>query len=125
MKQVKKKRFLCIYGSTPDEFQQRMNEALADLHDPEITFPQIPLTAYIMASEWEMVPESLSDAYALRGERYVCENCPYFKRTKNDLRRRWHFCLLENEPTRDDQPACEEFFRQLDSGVIEARGGSK
>ena len=118
MRGAKRKTFFCVHGNTPEEFQENMNAILADVHDPEVTFPDIPLTAYVMAVVWERVPESLSDLYSLRGETYKCTSCPYFERT-NDLRRRWHYCRFHDQSVRDDKSCCEDFYQQLDRGTID------
>jgi len=122
MKTEKQKKFVCVQGRTPEEFQFEMNTVLSGVADPEIHFPPtMKLTAYILYEEEVTVPEDIRDEYSLRGERYTCEQCPYFERT-NDLRRKWHYCVYEQSKTRTDQPACRAFYEQLEDGTIEPRG---
>lgn len=108
MRDVKRKKFYCVQCTTAAEFEARVNRILAEISEPELTFPDQPFTAYILGVEWERVPETLADDFTLRGESYNCGECPYFVRA-NDLRRRWHTCGFSHTPTREDTPACDDF----------------
>lgn len=120
MIETNRKVFYCVTGADPEEFQRNMNEKLANLKAPEITFPNIPLTAYIVAEEWTRIAETLEEQHLLNKDTYRCASCPYFERT-NDLRRKWHYCVYHQQKVRSDEMACEEFYQQVDSGTIEPR----
>ncbi len=125
MRSETKKVFRCVSGSTPEEFQQKMNEILSTVLNPEITFlPSVPFTAYILTEETTTVPECLADEFSLRGERYICSACPYFERT-NDLRRKWHYCVYHQQKCHQDTPMCEDAYKQIADGTITMRKGGR
>lgn len=121
MKTCKQQKMLCVSAAGATEFQEKMNLALAGLREPQITFPQLPFTAYIVYEESWSEPESVREEYSLRGERYICVECPYFKKEtdengREDRRRKWHFCRYFEKPTKASTPACESFYEKLAVG---------
>lgn len=112
MRNVKNERFFCVQCSTAAEFESRINQILAAVSDPQITFRPEPFTAYILGTYWDKVPETIRDDFAMRDEEYCCKDCPYFIRS-NDRRRRWHNCGFNPGPVREETPACNEFLRHL------------
>lgn len=125
MRHETRRVFRCISGSTPEEFQRLMNEALGTMTNPEITFPpSMALTAYILTGEKTRIPECRADEHTLMGDTYICSACPYFERT-NDLRRKWHYCVYHQKKCHEETPMCEDAYRQIDEGTITItkRGG--
>lgn len=112
MRNVKQERFFCIQCNTAEEFESRVNEILAIVSEPKITFRPELFTAYILGIHWDKLPETIRDDFAMRDEEYSCKDCPYFVKA-NDNRRRWHTCSFKHGPTREETPACNEFLKQL------------
>lgn len=117
----KRKQFYCIAATDPEEFQDKMNSVLSRHLEPEITFPNTPLTAYVVVTTEELAPETLADEYRLQGKSFHCGNCPHLIKSE-DKRKRWHYCEHEDGPSREDTPACEDFYRWLKRGDIKPIG---
>lgn len=121
MKEIKERRMLCISGKDAADFQEKMNLALDGIDAPEITFPAIPYTAYVLYTLHRSEPETIREEYEMSGDGCRCAECPYFERT-NDMRRKWHICTYHQKKTRVDSWACEEFYQQVEDGIIEPKG---
>ena len=119
MRDRKRKKFFCVTGATPEDFEDNMNEILKRYFDPEVTYaPGVPMMAYILATEWDKVPETIADVYSLKGETYDCKDCPQFVRS-SDMRRKYHWCSHKQQAVHIDNIACDEFYQWLDSKIIE------
>lgn len=112
MKTVKKARVRVIERASADEFETALNEVLSGATDPDITFDtNRPFLCYVRFTEYEDIPESVRDAYELRGEYHYCAECRYFKPSA-DKRVKHVYCGLGNRCTAD-KCACEVFYKEL------------
>lgn len=119
MREVKRKKVRVIDGTSAADFENALNAVLREIKEPEIMFDtNRPLLAYVTYDEYEMIPESVRDAYEMRGETHYCGQCPYF-RPSQDKRIKHVTCEL-GERTRVDRCACELFYKLLNNGEIKA-----
>ena len=111
MKQDKIKQVICISERNAMDFQDRMNEALSQLSDPEIrTYENQPFIATIVYTVRRDLPENVLELFEMIEDRsYTCEACPHFVRSE-DKRKKWGSCALTCERTRSDSRACERFY---------------
>lgn len=111
MRQDRIKQIICINASSPDDFQDRMNEALSHVSNPEIMFyKDMPYYAVISYAVRRDMPESALELFEMvEGKGYTCEACPHFGKS-DDKRKKWGYCTLTSEPTRIDSRACERFY---------------
>ena len=125
MKETKSVDAFVVTGVDAADFQKQLNAVLFGLENPQITFPPAPpFTAYILVEKTtvkvDTATDTATDMHILAHDTYRCKACPYFEYT-NDMRRRWHYCTYHQDKVRDDGPACEDFYQQLDRGTIEPR----
>lgn len=111
MRQSKYKQAIVIAENNAADFQEKLNEALAPIVDPQITIDSNrPFTAYILYSVSKDVPESVLELFELLdGEHHICLECPYF-RTPTDKRMKKGECALKMERMRFEARACEHFY---------------
>ena len=108
-----------IQASTAEEFDKLFNKANEELTDVELRWDSSPMCVHLLYKEKKLVPETLAEEFELRGERYHCINCPYFKRGK-DKRCRAVGCKYSPYGTvAEYNAACEYFYKQLINGKIE------
>lgn len=111
MKSEKYKQVIAICEQDAATFEERMNDSLARVLDPEIVFDHTrPFTAYITYSVSKNMPEDLLELFEmLDGEHHYCEECPYFT-ASTDKRKKWGSCNMSATKTRLDSRACERFY---------------
>ena len=113
-----RKQVAVIQTDTAKEFQDRMNEELSKRDKPNVVYLSIPFTAYVEYTETVEEPESLKEKYELANDSRECQECPYFKRTK-DKRYKWHFCLQKQKAVTECQSACETYYQLLEELIKE------
>lgn len=111
-----------VSATTGEEFERRMNEALADLAGRgrkfEVTFNlNQGHCAYVQYDECREVPETVAEEYRLRGEIYSCINCPNYKPSM-DGRTKYSRCDYMSERTYGTREACEWFYKKVAKGEI-------
>ena len=111
MRAEKYKQIIAICENNAEDFQNKMNDALASVTDPEIVFDKTQsFTAYVTYRVRKDVPENVLELLELLdGDYHFCEECPYFVRS-TDRRRKWVSCKLKGSKTRADSRACEHFY---------------
>lgn len=124
MRSERYKQVRVICENNAEAFEDKLNDALAGVTDPEIVFDKNrSFTAYISYRVSKDVPEDILELLELmNGESHYCEECPYFQKHK-DRRRKWGSCTLKQERTRPDSRACEHFYiwrmKQLEQAKLE------
>lgn len=105
------KQVRCISETTAAAFEDKINEVLANLGDPEIRIDtNMPFTAYIIYSVQRDLPETILEMFELvDGESHFCKECPHFLKS-TDKRKKWGTCVLKSAPSCTDSRACEEFY---------------
>lgn len=111
MKTERIKQIRCISASNAVDFEDRMNEALSGLSDPEIQFDMTrPFTATIVYHVRRDVPECVLELFEMiEGKHRCCSDCPYMAPAE-DARKKWTTCSATGEPTRVDSRACEKYY---------------
>lgn len=114
--------FRVVCGATGGEFQENLNQTMADLAaDSEVRTISYEFNkneghcCYISYERFKMIPETLTEKYELKGNRYFCFNCPYFKPTE-DKRIKYSFCEVADCRCHAKAPACDEFYKLLEGG---------
>ena len=111
MRSQKYKQMIAICENNAEDFQDKMNDALARVADPEVVFDSNrSFTAYVTFRVRKDVPEDVLELFELMdGESHYCKECPYFS-IPSDKRKRWGSCTLKIEKTKSDSRACEHFY---------------
>ncbi len=123
MKYINRKQSLIITGSTASDFQDKLNEALAEIaekgykHDIQFNM-SYGLCAYILYEERKEVPESIADEYELKGMTFKCYECPMF-RPSEDKRVKYTTCGHGVRKVGHSDPCCDWFYEQLEGGALE------
>lgn len=115
------KKVAVAYGDTPKEFEANINSVLANLAEKHLHYEINFNTneghcAYIVYEEQTAIAETVADEYELKGETYLCKDCPYFKAPADKRRKNVHcelgkFCSA-------DLGACDEFYEKLSKGQL-------
>lgn len=122
MKYINRKQTLIITGNTAQEFQTKLNEALADLaarkckHDIQFNMAY-GLCAYTIYDEFLEMAETIKDEYEQNGDTYKCYECPMF-RPSDDRRVRYTTCARGVRKTYHCGDCCEWFYEALERGEI-------
>ena len=61
------------------------------------------------------IPETLEEKYELRGEKWHCEDCPYYEKS-TDKRVKYTHCQVGDKRAYAKCPACERFYEVLERG---------
>ncbi len=122
MKKDRVKQIRCITAGSAEEFEYRVNEALAQFGDPEIRFDNnIPFTCTIVYTVEKTVPETVLELLEMvDGKSHTCCECPHFVKSP-DNRKKWGSCSLMVQPTRDDSRACEHYYLWQYKALTEAK----
>lgn len=114
-----------ILATTPEEWDARINAALANLPEckcePNIVRERTAdgFMAVIEYYYTDRVPEDIIDEFALRGIHYYCEDCPHL-RLASDKRVKWHDCDLGMKHlTQKSSIACEWYYEQIKKAEVE------
>ncbi len=122
MKYIHRKQSRIITGSTADEFQTKLNEALNEVatagYKHEIQFNMaLGFCAFIVFEETRQVPETLAEEYELRGDEYRCSECPMFVLSP-DKRVKYTTCKRGCRKISANAWACDWFYKALEDGEV-------
>lgn len=111
MRQDKVKQIICISEPNPAIFEERMNEALSNLVDPEVRiYESMPFTAVILYTVSRDMPEDVLELLEMvDGGYHTCIECPHYVKP-TDGRRKWGSCSAKGTKTRGDSRACEDYY---------------
>ena len=111
MRQDKVKQIICISEGSAELFEERMNDALMRLDNPEIEIDKNrTFTAYIIYTVKRNMPEDVLELFEMvDGESHSCGDCPFFV-PSTDKRKKWGECSKSVLPKRCDNRACEQFY---------------
>ena len=87
MKRSSYEQFAIVHADSASLFNQQLNEEIRRLKDnkPVVHFSEsIPFYAQIKYVIDEEAPETVAEASAVEGVRFVCAQCPYFKAPLKD-----------------------------------------
>ena len=108
-------------------FDAKLNETIRELRDknPVVTFSDAdPLCAYVAYTITEDRPETIEEASAIEGVRFVCEQCPYFKPIEKedgdpDRRHKWGNCpYTDSGRAKKTAPACDRLYDLVKGGGV-------
>ena len=115
MKSERMKQMRCVSAPDPITFENAMNEALAGIADPDITFDRTrPFTAYIEYTVQRDLPECVQELLEMVCGQGYCRDCPCYE-APTDRRRKWGECRLKSKEVRADSPACEIYYLRDDN----------
>lgn len=118
----RQKKIRVVEANDAAEFEAEFNAALAELTrwKPEVTMNTQRGThcAYIMYNEETKVPEDTRDEYELKGIRFICGDCPWF-RPSPDRRIKYTTCARGEYRTTYNTAACNALYKAVDSGEVE------
>lgn len=117
-------QFATVRETNASLFDNKLNETLYKLREkePTVRFSEAdPLCAYVAYTERETLPETITDAYALNGFCFVCEQCPLFRPTTKtggtkDKRCKVGDCLFDGNElgrTYGTAPACDHLHELI------------
>ena len=116
-----RKQIRVIEAETAKGFETAFNEALAELAKwrPDVTLNMQRGThcAYIMYTETVTIPEDIRDEYELKGIRYICGDCPWF-RPSPDRRIKYTTCDRGEYRTTYNTAACLALYKAVDNGEV-------
>ena len=87
MKRSSYEQFAIVHADSASLFNQQLNAEIRRLKDnsPTVHFSEsIPFYAQIKYIVNEETPETIAEASAVEGVRFVCAQCPYFKAPLKD-----------------------------------------
>ena len=120
-------QFAIVQADSASVFEKQLNEEIFRLRDrnPVVKFSEsIPFYAQIKYIVNTETPETVAEASAVEGVRFVCAQCPYFKApTKDDgtedRRCKYGDCEhAELGRTFKNTPACEKLYELIAEGGI-------
>lgn len=117
------KRTKIIAASTPDEFEQKLNNELQKLdlsrQKYELQFNHsMGYCAYIVIDQMTQIPETIAEEFELAGERHTCVECPYWVHpTKGNVK--YTHCPITAGIHGAKSPCCEQFYEMLFNGELE------
>ena len=118
----RKKTAQIIVAGSAEEFEKRLNKALADLDDTEtkyeLTFNNnMGFCAYIVAEGVTHIAETVEDEFALIDECHKCGECPYWQ-TPDNKRIKYTRCAIMPGIHSATSACCERFYEMLLNGDI-------
>lgn len=121
MRTEKIKQIICISELSAETFEDKMNEALSGLVDPEIRFDtNKSFTAVIVYKVKRNMPEDVLELFEIiEGKNQRCCDCPYYV-PPTDKRKKWGTCSATGERTRPEGRACEQFYLLRYKALTEA-----
>ena len=120
-------QFAIVQADSAPIFEKQLNEEIFRLRDrnPVVKFSEsIPFYAQIKYIVNEETPETVAEASAVEGVRFVCAQCPYFKAPlkddgTEDKRCKYGDCEhTELGRTFKSSPACEKLYELISEGGI-------
>lgn len=121
----RRKQVQIIAASSPDEFEKKLNKALAILDEEQTDYElqfnhNMGYCAYIVSKRTQRIPEDLQDEFELAGEKHVCGDCPFWQiPDKGNVK--YTRCPITAGIHKKDSPCCEKFYEMLLSGDIDVR----
>lgn len=111
MRTDKVKQVICIAETSAEAFEDKMNEALSGLSDPEILFDaNRSFTATIIYNVRRDVPEDVLELFEMiDGNNRRCCDCPHYV-VPTDKRRKWGTCSTSAQRVRPEGRACEKYY---------------
>lgn len=112
-----------IHEETAALFEQKMNDKLKEVSNPQIKFvDSMPFCAYITYEVEQKILETAEDEYFEQtGECAHCGDCPYLV-ISEDRRIKFHTCKYSEFARKVTTPACELYYQRLLNGTFVKEG---
>ena len=116
------KRTTIIVATTAEEFQDKLNKALAKLDAQRTKYTlefnhSLGFCAYIVSEHQTLIPENVEDEFELIGVRHKCGECPHWVHpTKGNVK--YTRCPVVGGIHGKDSRCCEQFYQELLDGDI-------
>lgn len=121
MRTDKVKQVVVVSDPDPERFENRMNEALAGLTDPEVhLYENMPFTATIIYTVRRDMPEDVLELFEMVEGHHTCADCPHLVMPE-DKRKKWGTCTAKGTPSRSDGRACERFYVHRHKVLMDAK----
>lgn len=117
-------QYAIVQADSASLLTERLNEKLKQLKDKDPAVVFDGLTARICYTERFDVPESISDAWSIKGVHLTCSQCPFFEPIEKsdgtpDGRRKWGKCpCAEGGRAYSDGSACDSLFRMINNKEV-------
>ena len=113
---------LTIQTRDAEEFDARCNDASRTYSNKDVKVTrmfdaELGFIAFVTWTEREAIPENAKDRAELRGERYVCGECPYYVRP-TDGRVKNTDCSYDGSRVWFDKCACETLYLAIEKGEM-------
>lgn len=104
-----------ISGNTPEETAMLFNDAMNELAALNPRYERDGGLFWIYYTVESREPETLSEAYELKGEGKNCGDCPFCMRDLNrfgteDKRKKWATCSQSGEKVFIGASACDAYY---------------
>lgn len=122
MRKEIERKIKTIQASSDAEFDRKYNKASKDLNIVDEVWEHWqngPMCVHLFYNEEKLIPETLTEEFAQRGEHYLCQNCPYFERGKNKRCKSVGCKYSPYGTAAEFNPACDYFLRQVLNGIVE------
>lgn len=108
-----------ISGNTPEETAMLFNDAMNELANLNPRYERDGGIFWIYYTVETAEPETLADAYELKGEGMCCGQCPFCMRDTNrfgnaDMRKKWATCSQNGAKVRLDMSACDICYKLIE-----------
>ena len=126
MEEKKRTIIVGIEGTTAAELAEKANAAFQELAENPAAKnvrwefnKEVGHCIYIYYEKNELRPSTAEERYAVRGEKYYCIDCPFYRKSP-DKRVVYTICGKGRRRTAAKQCACEEFYEMLERGEVES-----
>lgn len=113
MKCIKTKRYRCVKGDGPEDFEAKVNAVLENNQLIEAKIDGIvPYVCHIWVSAEKQLPETVAEEHELAGEYHYCIECRHLDRPTNSKKCQKIFpCrYAEYGVTKTDCTVCSRFY---------------
>ena len=119
MKTRKITQMRMVEAKSPTELMYQFNRMMDEISRMNVSAekPVISLdtlTAYVVYTDYEAIPETRDDYHALQGEHFLCGDCQHFH--DNDLHNGSADCPFRHGCTASYDNVCREFWDAYEAG---------
>jgi len=117
MRIIRSKRYKCIQGDTPEQFEEAVNAVLEEFPSAELTIDTlVPYLCHAWIRVERQIPETISEEHELAGDVHYCIECPYLDRPKNSRKNQKRFpCpYADYGITMTDSMCCDKFYEFME-----------
>lgn len=118
MRTIKRTQMRLVEASSPTELMYKFNQMMNELSESgyRLKEPIISLetlTAYVVYTDEQAIPETREDWHHLKGERFHCGDCKYYH---ENVRGAYADCPYRHGLTANYDDVCRDFWDFYESG---------